>query len=483
MQSKYHLSDGTQIIIYTNFIGEGGEGGVYQITSPTKFKSSVAKILLSSKRTEIERRYKVDYMIKNPPAETKDQNGHSYLIWPEHILFENNQFVGFLMPRADGVMLEELSSTELGFYPYPRHNDKLGQEWQRFDRNNPDSLVLRLKLCSNIAKAILTLHSTGHYVIGDLKPQNILVQPNGLVSILDLDSCQITQNGNVRFESKMNTPEFNPPENPGRKKEISWDLFILGLIFYKVLNGIHPFFGTCKNPYQNCTLPELKIKEGLFPFGKKAQFFEVIPIGHNTFKDLPEFVQKLFINCFDDGVTNPHFRPTTFDWINKLTAKPFIKFFRPDKKVVFDTQSVNLNWESENGRGAEIVGHGIVEANGRITIPSPAKGNYRLIVKNEFGETEEETFLTRFPTPVMESLKIPTPDFDLRVNLNPITISSPNINTSINLERDKLVQIPTAFIKLDKEIMEVEPLLKRNSNFWSISYVFNKIKGEIIGKP
>jgi hypothetical protein len=73
--------------------------------------------------------------------------------------YENNQFVGFLMPRAEGVTLEELSSTELGFYSYPRHNDKLGQEWQRFDRNSPDSLVLRLKLCSNIAKAIAQIEA------------------------------------------------------------------------------------------------------------------------------------------------------------------------------------------------------------------------------------------------------------------------------------------------------------------------------------
>ena len=27
MQSNYHLSDGTQITIDTNFLGEGGEGG------------------------------------------------------------------------------------------------------------------------------------------------------------------------------------------------------------------------------------------------------------------------------------------------------------------------------------------------------------------------------------------------------------------------------------------------------------------------
>jgi hypothetical protein len=478
MQSNYHLSDGTQITIDTNFLGEGGEGGVYEITSPQKFKSSVAKILLTRNRV-IEKRYKVDYMIKYPPAETKDQTGHSFLIWPEHILFENNQFVGFLMPKAEGVTLEELSSTELGFYSYPRHNEKLGQEWQRFDRNNSDSLVLRLKLCSNIAKAIHTLHASGHYVIGDLKPQNIMVLPNGLVSILDLDSCQIADQGSVRFESKMNTPEFNPPEKPGRKKEISWDLFIVGIIFYKLLSGVHPFFGTCKTPYENCTLPELKIKEGLFPHGSKAQYFEVIPVGHNAFKEFPEFVQNLFINCFDGGVAKPSLRPTTLDWINKLTAKPSIKFFKADKEIIFDTQKFTLSWETENGRTAEVEGFGTFDLNGSLTLVEIGQSFFKLKISNEFGDTCQDLSLTRFPTPVIESLKIPTPDFESRLNLNPITIQSPNINVSINFETRKLSQTPSTFIKLDDDIQNAKPLCKKESFFSNISKVFEKLKEKL----
>jgi hypothetical protein len=479
MQSNYHLSDGTQITIDTNFLGEGGEGGVYEITSPQKFKSSVAKILLTHNRV-IERRYKVDYMIKNPPAETKDQTGHSFLIWPEHILFENNQFVGFLMPKAEGVTLEELSSTELGFYSYPRHNDKLGQEWQRFDRNSPDSLVLRLKLCSNIAKAIHTLHASGHYVIGDLKPQNIMVLPNGLVSILDLDSCQIADNGSVRFESKMNTPEFNPPENPGKKKEISWDLFIVGIIFYKLLSGVHPFFGTCKAPYENCTLPELKIKEGLFPHGSKGEFFEVIPMGHNAFKEFPEFVQKLFINCFDGGVTKPSLRPTALDWINKLTAKPSIKFFNADKEIIFDTQKFTLSWETENGRTAEVEGFGTVELNGSLQLSAIGQSFFKLKISNEFGDTFQDLSITRFPTPVIESLKVPTPTFESRLNLSPITIQSPNINVSINFDPKKLSQTTSSFAKLNDDLQNVTPLFNKETTKWnSISKLFDELKIKI----
>lgn len=478
MQNNYHLSDGTKITINNNFLGEGGEGGVYEIIAPQKFKLSVAKILLAQNRV-IEKRYKVDYMIKYPPVETKDQTGHSFLIWPEHILFENNQFVGFLMPKADGVTLEELSSTTLGHYSYPRHNEKLGQEWQRFDRSCKDSLILRLKLCSNIAKAIHALHTSGHYVIGDLKPQNIMVLPNGLVSILDLDSCQITDKSNVRFESKMNTPEFNPPESPGNKKEASWDLFIVGIIFYKLLSGVHPFFGTCKAPYENCTLPELKIREGLFPYGTKAHFFEVIPPGHDAFKDFPEFVQNLFINCFDVGIDTPSIRPTALDWINKLTAKPSIKFFRPDKEIIFDTQKFELSWESENGRSAEIDGFGAVNLNGVLQLAAANQSFFKLKISNEFGDTFQDLSVIRFPTPIIESLKIPMPDFSFSIQLKPITISAPDFNTSISFEKINMAHISNSFVSLDEEIKLSSPLFKKPNSFWSISNVFNKIKSQL----
>ena len=472
MQHKYHLDNGMEVLVDANALGEGGEGGVYPVIAPANLKSSVAKIILNGSRT-IEKRYKVDYMIKNPPTEIKDRNGHSFLVWPEHLLFNNGQFVGFLIPRAEGILLEELVSTELGFYPYPQNNVRLGSEWHRFDRNSADAVVLRLKLCSNIAKAVYALHAAGHYVIGDLKPSNIFVQPNGLVSIIDLDSCQITENGQVRFESSMNTPEFNPPEMVGEQKDASWDLFILGIIFYKVLCGIHPFFGTCKTPYQNCTLPELKIKEGLFPFGKKRIYFNVIPDQHNLFTHLPNIIQQLFLTCFEEGISNPAIRPTASDWIEGLTAKPVIKNFKADKEVVLDTQSFTLHWHTENGREAEIEGYGKVDLSGSIEVAPSGPNHFMLTVSNEFGVATQNLFITRFPTPLIESLLVPSPDFELGLNVSPIHIDSPSVNVSVNFQHMELAMVPE--IKLSEKIIDTTHLFKSTS-WWSISKAFEKVK-------
>jgi len=276
----------------------------------------------------------------------------------------------------------------------------------------------------------------------------------------------------------MNTPEFNPPENPGRKKEISWDLFILGIIFYKVMCGVHPFFGTCKPPYQNCTLPELKIREGLFPFWKKANYFEVIPTGHLTFNQFPELVQKLFINCFDDGVTNPNVRPNTVDWINRLTAKPRIKFFEPDKPVIFEHQKFSLSWETENAKYVEIVGIGQVNTNGNITLSTNSSSVFILKAVNDFGSVEIEKSLTKFPTPIIQSLFVPSPDFQSRASVNQISIKSPSINNSVSLNTNAIVPKPS-FTELNVSINNSFPEHKPKISFWGISEAFNKIKNMI----
>jgi DNA-binding helix-hairpin-helix protein with protein kinase domain len=112
MPKNFTLQNGATLSVADNPLGEGGEGAVYEILSPTNYRNSVAKILYPDKRTN-ERRYKVRYMVDNPPANIQDGNGHNFLIWPQQILLENNDFVGFIMPKAEGIDLEELCRVKL----------------------------------------------------------------------------------------------------------------------------------------------------------------------------------------------------------------------------------------------------------------------------------------------------------------------------------------------------------------------------------
>lgn len=468
MPKNFTLQNGATLSVADNPLGEGGEGAVYEILSPANYRNSVAKILYPDKRTN-ERRYKVRYMVDNPPANIQDGNGHNFLIWPQQILLENNDFVGFIMPKAEGIDLEELCRVKL--------KPELASEWQKFYRDNSDSMILRLILCSNIAKAVNALHATGHYVIGDLKPENIRVKLNGLVSILDLDSCQISDGGQIRFQSKMNTPRYNPPDTIVEHKELSWDLFIIGIIFYEILCGIHPFIGTTKAPYENLNTPEQKIQAGLFPFGSKLNYFEVIGIPHYNFYNLPDRVQKIFLRCFDQGIANPAIRPNTTDWLNNLTAKPKIVFFKADRENIISGVEVTLNWKVEGADDTEISeGIGKVKESDSITVKPNSDRNYKIIATNKFGVDEQQIHISTFPTPVIETLKIPMPEFTSRVNLNPIQISSPKIDVSINF--DSLISSRPIFTEQINEVRTLKPQHK-SKNELNLSSIYESIRRKI----
>lgn len=468
MPKNFTLQNGTTISIADQPLGKGGEGAVYEILNPLNFQNSVAKILFQDKRT-IERQYKIRYMVDNPPSTTQDSNRHNFLIWPQQLLFEDNNFVGFVMPKANGIELEELCRVEL--------KPELGSEWQKFYRDNSDSMIVRLILCSNIAKAVNALHSTGHYVVGDLKPENIIVKSNGLASFIDLDSCQISDSGQVRFQSKMNTPKYNPPDTIIEQKDLSWDLFILGIIFYEILCGIHPFVGTTRTPYENFNSPVQRIQVGLFPFGSKANYFEVVASPHYNFKILPDKVQSLFLKCFDQGITNPSIRPNTNDWINNLTSKPKIIFFKSDRETIISGIEITLSWEVENADEITInEGVGNVGEKGTIQLKPLSDRIYKITAKNKFGADEQEIQIATFPTPIIESLKVPMPDFTSRVSLTPIQISSPKIDVSINID---LMSSKPVFTEPSNELKTLRPQYKPKAKLLNLSSIYENIRRKI----
>lgn len=469
MSSKYTLQNGKKIWIADTPLGTGAEGAVHSIVRPKEYKHGVAKILYPQKRTS-ERRKKITYLVENPPASTRDVNGHNFIIWPQMMLFDQSEFVGFIMPQAEGIDMDNLC--------LPNLKPELGNVWKKFDRKNPEAIRLRLILCSNLAKAVNAIHSTGHYVIGDLKPENIKVKSNGWVSIIDLDSCQISENGNVLFHSQMNTPKYNPPDQTNTVKDASWDLFIIGVIFYELLCGIHPFTGTSLAPYDQYNTPDQKIKHGLFPFGSKGQYFKVIPAPHQEFRSLPKIIQKLFLECFDYGIYTPQKRPKASDWVAFLTSKPKVVFFKTSRETIIEGVEITLSWEIQGAEEIEINGGiGYVENTGSVTLKPKANQHFKLLARNLFGISKKEVEIKTFPTPVLESLIVPAPDFSNRITLKPIAISLPKIDLSIKPENTSLKKPILPSTLLHKT--DIRPKYPKKSRTNSLSKIFQVFRQKL----
>lgn len=311
-----------EILLDPEPFASGGEGNLYRVRQPAQYQRFVAKLYHQDKRTD-RRRNKIEYLVKNPPLDLLQggSNVHQSVIWPLGMLFEKSGFAGFLMPFAQGQKLEILS--------IPRIPRKFQSKWGRFDLKRPEAVSLRLKICFNIAAAVFQLHETNHYVLVDLKTDNVIIQPNGLISIVDMDSIEVIEEDKVLFPALVTTPEFAPPEyyrdiKPGKVpiKE-SWDRFSCAIIFYKLLFGIHPFAGSSLAPYDKYTSLDQKIEHGLFVHNSKMQsYFKVIPPPHLNFKKLPSVIQELFVRCFEDGHDSPERRPDADEWCWAISPRP-----------------------------------------------------------------------------------------------------------------------------------------------------------------
>ncbi len=97
-------------------------------------------------------------------------------------------------------------------------------------------------MCFNLSAALSQIHSYGSYVLVDIKPDNIMIRPDGLISIIDMDSTEVIANGRLIFPAQVATPEYTPPEYGKSIRNIekdiigeTWDRFGIAVIFYRIL--------------------------------------------------------------------------------------------------------------------------------------------------------------------------------------------------------------------------------------------------------
>lgn len=304
-----------RIILSDEAFASGGEGEVRSITSgPTSIKNACVKIYYAKHRSK-QRENKIKYMVRNPPSSLA---GEGFLIgWPlDYINDAKGNFLGFVMPLAfpDSKPLITLTATKL--------SKKLGPEWHdKYDRSNGKrALVSRMKLICNISIPIHILHSTGKYVIKDFKPENILVTHTGKVTVVDMDSIQISEGPKLLYPGEVMTPNYLPQECYTRNigKDVTkplnktWDYFAIGVVFYQIMFGLHPFVVTPKvQRDKNCNEIHLNIAQNLFPFGPNSNKIKSYPSLHDKFRILPKQLQDLFSRSFSEDANK---RPGAQEW-------------------------------------------------------------------------------------------------------------------------------------------------------------------------
>lgn len=356
---------GQQVTINDKPMNSGGEGTIHDIIGPGV--NMVAKLYSSTQKAQ-ELYKKILFMVNNPPLGKAPKEIHDAIIWPTDLLYENDIFVGYVMPKVNqGLILFELTLSE-------SLQKKHGPEWEKFDLSSPDAFLTRMKICYNLAKAVEVLHQSGDYVLVDLKPQNVMIKPNGHFSIIDLDSLQITRQKNLLFEATAFTPEYAPCEfhkgNISLSEIISpsFDNFSLAVIIYQLLLTVHPFHAS----HEKFSTIEENIEHGLFVHGKNKDQLLVIPAVHNLFTKLPGKLQQLFTRALDHGTVNPLFRPTASEWSKELHDK-ISNYLQVKNQVSNNISNQGQNSVNPKNKGVgKVKGKSIPQPN-KVSTSSPGK--------------------------------------------------------------------------------------------------------------
>ena len=167
-----------QVVILGKELGKGGEGAIFETNTPY-----VAKIYKAERITQ--RRYAKLKLMISKKIEFKG------ICYPVSIIYNNNdEFVGYLMPRANGKEIQRsIFIKPLLMKSFPN--------WKKIDT---------VKLCITILEKIKYLNER-NIILGDINPANILVVSSDEVYFVDTDSYQIGE-----FPCPVGTVNYTAPE-------------------------------------------------------------------------------------------------------------------------------------------------------------------------------------------------------------------------------------------------------------------------------
>ncbi|NVO03649.1 MAG: hypothetical protein HXX09_13215 [Bacteroidetes bacterium] len=320
---KLKTGKGNIIEVDDTPLAKGGQAGIHKTISPTMNPPVVAKIFfdkafldkttgnVDTKKVKY-LKDRLEYMVNNNPFINSKQKLQEAFAWPVDLLFDlNNEFKGFLLPFLDqSIDLIKILSGK-----------KLPAQWDKFEIQHPDSYNSRIKVCYNLSQALAEMHSGGTYTIVDLKGENIMLKDNGFISMIDLDSIQISQNNKVLFHAEVHTPDFSPPEfhkNLLNYKtdfvEETWDRFSFAALAYLILFKVHPFSGMTHLTNPSIHSMDDFIVNGLFAHGSQKNSLALAPPHYNYDTLLSDDLKDLFYRCFEDGHQDPKKRPTAVEW-------------------------------------------------------------------------------------------------------------------------------------------------------------------------
>jgi serine/threonine-protein kinase len=173
------------------------------------------------------------------------------------------------------------------------------------------SLEETASILEQTADALHYLHDHG-LVHLDVKPQNLIIQPDGLVKLIDFGLAQQAQTPQELIGgTTFGTVSYLAPEQAsGEKVDIQTDVYALGCVVYEMLTGRAPFDsddGEVRHDVIRAHLEDEPVPPSqIEPRGTLPPSVDAIVLGalakrpHDRFRDAPTFA-AFFRNAVDEA--------------------------------------------------------------------------------------------------------------------------------------------------------------------------------------
>jgi eukaryotic-like serine/threonine-protein kinase len=193
-------------------IGEGGMGAVYQARDLQLNRVVALKVIRPdlAKDPEIVNRFKQELILAR-------QVTHKNVIR----IYDLAEFDGLKFITMDFIDGQDLKTVL-------RANGK-------FEPRRAAEIIER------VCRGLEAAHSEA-VIHRDLKPQNIMMDRSGRITVMDFGIARSTAPGGTYTGTLVGTPEYMSPEQAkGEELDARSDLFSLGIIFYELLTGDTPY--------------------------------------------------------------------------------------------------------------------------------------------------------------------------------------------------------------------------------------------------
>lgn len=120
------------------------------------------------------------------------------------------------------------------------HGETLRQAWERVGRHFAEGQAV--SWAQELCDVLSYLHGQQPPVIfRDLKPDNIMVQPNGRLKLIDFGIARHFDSGKMSDTVKFGTPGYAAPEQYGQgQTDARSDIYALGVVMHQLLTGHDP---------------------------------------------------------------------------------------------------------------------------------------------------------------------------------------------------------------------------------------------------